>query len=56
MVASVTYTSPRFLPGQPQQQLLYQQAAPVPSPGWTSWNGAGWDQQLLVNSFSTMAL
>jgi hypothetical protein len=56
MAASVTYTSPRFLPGQPQQQLLYQQAAPVPSPGWTSWNGTGWDQQLLVNSFSTMAL
>jgi hypothetical protein len=29
------YPSPRFLPGQQQQQPpLYQQAAPAPSPSW----------------------
>jgi hypothetical protein len=28
------YPSPRFLPGQQQQQPLYQQTAPTPSPGW----------------------
>jgi hypothetical protein len=47
-------TPPRFMPGQ--QQPLYQHAALVPSPGWTSWNGTGWDQQSLANSFSTMPL
>jgi hypothetical protein len=43
-----------FVPGQ---QQLYQQAPPVPPPGWALWNGVGWDQQqALVNSFSTIAL
>jgi hypothetical protein len=28
------YPSPGFLPDQQQQQPLYQQAAPAPSPGW----------------------
>jgi hypothetical protein len=28
----------------------------VPPSGWPPWNGAGWDQQSLANSFSTMAL
>jgi hypothetical protein len=28
------YLSPGFLPDQQQQQPLYQQAAPAPSPGW----------------------
>jgi hypothetical protein len=40
MAAPGHYTSPRFMPRQ-QQQPLYQQATPVPSPGWTSWNGTG---------------
>jgi hypothetical protein len=39
---------------QPQQQPLYQQAAPAPPPGWNPWVGAGWDQQ--AHSFNTMAL
>jgi hypothetical protein len=39
------YASPGLLSG-PQQQPLYQQAAPTP----------GWNQQSLANSFSTMAL
>jgi hypothetical protein len=47
------YTPPSFVPGQ---QQLYQQAPPAPPPGWAPWNGAGWDQQSLANSFSTMAL
>jgi hypothetical protein len=47
------YASPSLLSG-PQQQPLYQQAAPAP--GWNPWLGAGWDQQSLTNSFSTMAL
>jgi hypothetical protein len=47
------YTLPRFVPGQ---QQLYQQAPPAPPLGWAPWNGVGWDQQSLVNSFSTMAL
>jgi hypothetical protein len=50
------YASPGLLSGpqQQQQQPLYQQAAPAP--GWNPWLGAGWDQQSLANSFSTMAL
>jgi hypothetical protein len=35
------YSSPDFLPGQQQQQPLYQQAAPAPSPGWNPWVGVG---------------
>jgi hypothetical protein len=50
------YPSPGFLPGQQQQQPLYQQAAPAPSPGWNPWIGTGWDQQLLAHSFNIMAL
>jgi hypothetical protein len=50
------YSSPGFLPGQQQQQSLYQQAAPAPSPDWNPWVGAGWDQQSLAHSFNTMAL
>jgi hypothetical protein len=48
------YSSAGFLPGQ--QQPLYQQAAPAPSPGWNPWVGAGWDQQSLAHSFNTMSL
>jgi hypothetical protein len=48
------YSSPGFLPGQ--QQPLYQQAAPAPSPDWNPWVGTGWDQQSLAHSFNTMAL
>jgi hypothetical protein len=50
------YASPSLLSGsQPQQQQpLYQQAAPAP--GWNPWLGVSWEQQLLANSFSTMAL
>jgi hypothetical protein len=33
---------------------LYQQDALAP--GWNPWLGAGWDQQSLTNSFSTMVL
>jgi hypothetical protein len=47
------YASPGLLSGPQQQQPLYQQAAPTP--GWNPWLGAGWDQQSLANSFSTMA-
>jgi hypothetical protein len=47
------YTLSSFVPGQ---QQLYQQAPPVPPPGWAPWNGVGWDQQSLANSFSIMAL
>jgi hypothetical protein len=28
----------------------------VPPSGWAPWNGMGWDQQSLMNSFSTMVL
>jgi hypothetical protein len=52
MTTSSPYLSPGFLPGQ-QRQPLYQQT--TPSPGWNSWVGAGWDQQLLAHSFNTMA-
>jgi hypothetical protein len=48
------YASPGPLSGPPQQQPLYQQAAP--DPGWNPWLGASWDQQSLANSFSSMAL
>jgi hypothetical protein len=48
------YASPAPLSGPQQQQPLYQQAAP--DPGWNHWLGASWDQQLLANSFSSMAL
>jgi hypothetical protein len=50
------YASPSLLfgPQPPQQQPLYQQAAPAP--GWNPRLGASWDQQSLANSFSTMAL
>jgi hypothetical protein len=49
------YASPAPLSGpQQQQQPLYQQAAP--GPGWNPWLGAGWDQQSLANSFSSMVL
>jgi hypothetical protein len=54
MATPGSYPSPEFLPGQ-QQQPLYQQAAPTPSPGWNPWVGAGWDQQSLAHSFNTMA-
>jgi hypothetical protein len=50
-------TGPYTLPGfvlEPQQ--LYQQAPPAPPLSWAPWNGVGWDQQSLANSFSTMAL
>jgi hypothetical protein len=47
------YTSPD-LPSGPQQQPLYQQAAPAP--GSNPWLGASWDQQSLANSFSIMKL
>jgi hypothetical protein len=40
----------------PRAQQLYQQAPPAPLPGWAPWNGVGWDQQSLANSFNTMAL
>jgi hypothetical protein len=50
------YPSPEFLLGQQQQLLLYQQAAPTPSPGWNPWVGAGWDQQSLAHSFNIMVL
>jgi hypothetical protein len=53
MATTGPYTLPGFVPG-PQQ--LYQQAPPVPPPSWAPWNSVGCDQQLLVNSFSTMAL
>jgi hypothetical protein len=44
------YLLPGFLPDeqQQQQQPLYQQAAPAPTPGW--------NQQSLAHSFNTMAL
>jgi hypothetical protein len=45
------YTPPGFVL---RQQQLYQQAPPAPPSGWAPWNGAGWDQQSLMNSFSTM--
>jgi hypothetical protein len=49
------YASSGLLSGpQQQQQPMYQQAAPAP--GWNPWLGAGWDQESLANSFSTMAL
>jgi hypothetical protein len=53
MATTGPYTLPGFVPGQ---QQLYQHAPPAPPPGWAPWNGAGWDQQSLANSFSTMAL
>jgi hypothetical protein len=53
MAMTGPYTLPGFVPGQ---QQLYQQAPPAPPPGWAPWNGAGWDQQSLANSFRTMAL
>jgi hypothetical protein len=53
MATTGPYTPPEFVPGQQQQ---YQQAPPAPPPGWAPWSGTGWDQQSLVNSFSTMAL
>jgi hypothetical protein len=53
MATTRPYTLPGFVPG-PQQ--LYQHAPPAPPPSWAPWNGVGWDQQLLVNSFSTKAL
>jgi hypothetical protein len=39
MATSGPYPSPGFLPDQ--QQPLYQQAAPTPSPGWNPWVGVG---------------
>jgi hypothetical protein len=56
MATSGPYPSLGFLPGQQQQQPLYQQAALAPSPGWNPWVDAGWDQQSLAHSFNTMAL
>jgi hypothetical protein len=53
MVTTGSYTPSGFIPGQ---QQLYQQALRAPPPGWAPWNGTGWDQQSLTNSFSTMAL
>jgi hypothetical protein len=53
MATTGPYTLLGFVPGQ---QQLYQQAPPAPPPGWAPWNGSGWDQQSLVNSFNTMAL
>jgi hypothetical protein len=53
MATTRPYTPPGFVP---RQQQLYQQAPPAPSPDWAPWNGTGWDQQSLANSFSTMAL
>jgi hypothetical protein len=48
------YASPSLLSGPQPQQALYQQAAPAPR--WNPCLGASWDQQSLVNSFSTMTL
>jgi hypothetical protein len=53
MATTGPYTPPGFVPGQ---QQLYQQTPPVPTLGWAPWNGVGWDQQSLANSFSTMVL
>jgi hypothetical protein len=53
MATTGPYTLSGFVPGL---QQLYQQAPPAPPPGWAPWNGVGWDQQSLANSFSTMAL
>jgi hypothetical protein len=53
MATTGPYTPPGFVPGQ---QQLYQQAPPTPPPAWAPWNGTGWDQQSLTNSFSTMVL
>jgi hypothetical protein len=53
MVLTGPYTPLGFVLGQ---QQLYQQVPPTPPPGWAPWNGVGWDQQSLVNSFSIMAL
>jgi hypothetical protein len=53
MATTGPYTLPGFVLGQ---QQLYPQAPPAPPPGWAPWNGMGWDQQSLANSFSTMAL
>jgi hypothetical protein len=40
--AFMATTGPYTLPGfVPRQQQLCQQAAPVPPPGWTPWNGVG---------------
>jgi hypothetical protein len=55
MATSSLYMTPEFLPKQ-QQQSLYQQTTPAPSPGWNPWVGAGWDQPSLAISFNTMAL
>jgi hypothetical protein len=53
MATTGPYILPGFVPGQ---QPLYQQAPPAPPSGWAPWNGAAWDQQSLVNSFSIGAL
>jgi hypothetical protein len=53
MATTGPYTLPGFVPGQ---QQLYQQVPPAPPLGWAPRNGVSWDQQSLVNSFSTMAL
>jgi hypothetical protein len=53
MAMTGPYIPPGFVPGQ---QQLYQQAPLVPPPGWAPWNGVGWNQQSLANSFSTMVL
>jgi hypothetical protein len=52
MVAPDYYPAPGYTPGQ-QQQASYQPPAPA---NWSPWTGSGWDQQLLANSFNTMAL
>jgi hypothetical protein len=55
--AFMAMTGPYTLPGfVPEPQQLYQHAPPTPPPSWAPWNGVGWDQQSLANSFSTMAL
>jgi hypothetical protein len=51
MATTGPYTRPGFVP---EQQSLYQQAPSTPLLGWAPWNDAGWEQQSLTNSFSTM--
>jgi hypothetical protein len=54
------HTGPLRVSRPPVQATTAIAAAAVPAghpaPGWNPWLGAGWDQQSLANSFSTMVL